>query len=62
MIRTRDAVDSAEEDARFLAPLLTMTEAGHNLLISPSTLKDWKTRFRLASSPWSAHIASGGRR
>ena len=40
----RDAVGSGEEDARFLAPLLTVTEAGRNLLISPSTVKDWKTR------------------
>jgi uncharacterized protein (DUF433 family) len=40
----RDAVGSGEEDARFLAPLLTVTEAGRNLLISPSTVKDWKAR------------------
>jgi hypothetical protein len=46
----RDAVGSGEEDARFLAPLLTVTEAGRNLLISPSTVKDWKTR-ELVHSP-----------
>ena len=39
----REALNSGEEDARFLAPLLTVTEAGRNLLISPSTVKDWKT-------------------
>lgn len=32
-----------DEDARFLAPLLTVREAGRNLLISPSTVKDWQT-------------------
>ncbi|MGH3999064.1 MAG: hypothetical protein ACRDTJ_16595 [Pseudonocardiaceae bacterium] len=37
-------MDSGEDDARFLAPLLTVTEAARNLLISPSTVKDWKAR------------------
>ena len=40
----RDVVNSGEENARFLAPLLTVTEAGRNLLISPSIVQDWKTR------------------
>lgn len=39
----RERMDSGE-DVRFLAPLLTVAEAGRNLLISPSTVKDWKTR------------------
>ncbi|MGH3872009.1 MAG: DUF433 domain-containing protein [Pseudonocardiaceae bacterium] len=32
-----------EDDARFSAPLLTVPEVGRNLLISSSTVKDWKT-------------------
>ena len=51
----RDAMNSGEEDARFLAPLLTVAEAGRNLLVSPSTIKDWKTRELVHS------VASRGR-
>jgi uncharacterized protein (DUF433 family) len=35
-------VDPDEQDERFQAPLLTAAEAGKHLLISPSTVKDWK--------------------
>jgi len=38
-----EVVDLEEEDARFLAPLLTVQEAGRNLLISSSTVQGWKT-------------------
>jgi uncharacterized protein (DUF433 family) len=37
-------VDSGEGDERFLAPLLTVAETGRHLVISRSTVKNWKTK------------------
>ncbi|MGH4020534.1 MAG: DUF433 domain-containing protein [Pseudonocardiaceae bacterium] len=37
-------MDPDERDERFLAPLLTVAEAGRHLLISPSTVKNWKMK------------------
>ncbi len=42
-------MDSGERDERFLAPLLTVAEAGRHLVISPATVKNWKMQHLVHS-------------